>query len=514
MKALFRRVDLLRLLPLIIFILPILVVFGYGILWLSHLGNLHYWLITLLACSGLGYGLQQLLVRRERKLLAEVVTEPNPDWPPNADVAWQRVKDLADTCEAEDWPLEDGSWILELGQRTLETVSNYYYPDAERPVLELTVPHTLLIVEYASRDLRKDISENIPFSDRLTIGDLIRLQQWKVKADRVFDVYRAGRMAINPLSGITSEILRSLKERSFSMAKSELHRWLLRSYVRKVGFYAVDLYSGRQPQDQGDQVLQQTSTSSADINKAEEISKVAEEPLRVLVLGRSNAGKSSLINALFGKLTTESNILLDTTQTLTPFVLAREGITQVLIFDSPGCDSELFDQKEIQQAASNADLVLWVSPVNRPDRQIEREYLDSLRKFQAAQSDRHPAPILVAASYIDQLRPVRSWQPPYDLANPREAKAGNISAAVQAIAMDLAVTINQVIPVCLLEGKVYNVDDTLWTAIMNQQDEALKARLHRCLKTKKHAEEWKTLRKQLVNTGRFLWRLPRKHSGD
>ncbi|MDP1559708.1 MAG: GTPase [Nitrosomonas sp.] len=514
MKILFRQIDLLQLLPLILFTLPVLVVFGFGILWLTQQGNLYYWLITMLVCSGLGYGLQQLLVRREQKLLADAATQPNPDWPPNADVAWQRVKELADACNPEDWPLDDESWILELGQNTLETVSNYYHPDVDRPVLELTVPHALLIIEYASRDLRKDISENIPFSDRLTIGDLFRLQRWKESADRVLNVYRAGRMAINPLSGVTSEILRSLRERSFGLAKNELHRWLLCAYIRKVGYYAVDLYSGRQPLDQDEQEMPPTSASSADRDKAKEISKMTEEPLRILVLGRSNAGKSSLINALFGKLTTETDILPDTTQTLTPFVLAREGLTQALIFDSPGCDSKLFNPKQMQQAASNADLILWVSPVNRPDRQIERECLDSLRKFQTEQTDRHSAPILVAASYIDQLRPVRSWQPPYDLVNPLEAKASNISAAVQAVATDLAVAIDQVIPVCLLEGKTYNVDDTLWAAIMNQQDEALKARLHRYLKTKKPAEEWKLLRKQLVNAGRFLWQLPHKHSDD
>lgn len=511
MKTIFRWVDPVRLLAMSLFALPFLAVFGFGVLWLSQVNNWYYWLITMLVSAGLGYGLQLWLEKRDRQLLEEVVTEPNPEWPPNADDAWQQVIKLADACDPNDWPLEDEELVLKLGQQTLETVSHYYHPDVKRPLLELTVPHTLLIIECASRDLRRDISENIPFSDRLTIGDLFKLQEWKTKADSVFDAYRVGRMIVNPVSGIANELLRSVKERSFGLAKNEIHHWLLRTYIRKVGYYAVDLYSGREPLSQDDVEIPVSSSSSEDMKKAEKISAVSEEPLRVLVLGRSNVGKSSLINALFGKLTTETNFQLDTTQALTPFVLKRDGLTQALIFDSPGCDSSIFDKIQMQQAAERADLILWVSAANRPDRQIEREHLDELRAFLARQTDRHSPPILVVASFIDQLRPVRVWQPPYDLVNPQELKAVNISVAVQTISADFNVAIEHVIPVCLSEGKTYNVDDVLWVAIMDQQDDALKVRLHRYLGTRNYAKELAILRKQLVNAGRFLWKLPGKH---
>lgn len=507
MRTLFGKIDPLRLFALILLILPGLVLFLFGILWLWQSGNLLYWLMVMLICGGLGYGLQQWSLWRERKLLDEVVTEPNPDWPPSADVAWQQVKVLADETDPKDWPLEDGSWLFALGQRALETVSHCYHPNVEKPVLELTVPHALLIIEHASRDLRNDISDNIPFSDRLTIGDLIRIQRWKAKAERAFDVYRAGRVIINPLDALTSEIWRHLRESSFGLARSELHRWLLRAYIRKIGYYAIDLYSGRRPLET-DETVSCTSGSSADINQAEAITSLPDEPLRILVLGRTNAGKSSLINALFGKLAAKSQVTPDTTQALIPFSLLREGLTQALIFDSPGCDSAQFNQKKIQQAALNADLILWVCAVNRPDRQSERQSLDALRTFFSMHIDRRPPPLLVVASHIDQLRPLRSWQPPYDLISPLDDKARNIRTAVQTIASDLAVPIDQVIPVCLSEGNLYNVDDALWSTILHFQDEALKIRLYRCLDANKQTENWERLRRQLINTGRFLWQLP------
>lgn len=508
MKKLIIGFDLLRILVFFFVILPFLAVFGFGMLWLWQNGFIFYWLIAMLICSGLGYGLQQMLVRRERKLLAESVTEPNPDWPPSADSAWQQVEILAQACDPEDWPLDEESWIFELGQNTLEAVSRCYHPHVKRPLLELTLPHMLLIIERASRDLRQDVTDNIPLSNRLTIGDLFRVQRWKVKAEQIFNLYRAGRAIFNPVDSLLGEAWRHLRERSFGQARSEIHRWFLRTYIHKVGYYAIDLYSGRLPLDDNSPTFSRTPTSHTDIENIEENETLAEEPLRILVLGRSNSGKSSLINAMFGEMITATDILTNTTQTLKPYTLSREGLTQALIFDSPGCDSENFNSKYTQKAAADADLILWVSPANRPDRQVERVFLDSLRAFQSEQLDRRPPPLLIVVSYIDLLRPMAEWQPPYDLIDQRNAKAVSICAAVQTIAVDLAVPVELVIPACLKNDKVYNVDDTLWAAILDHQDEAMRVRLLRCNHAKRRAEDWVLLRRQLVNTGRFLRDLP------
>lgn len=516
MKTKLPAVNPLGLLVFILLMLPLLALLVFGILWLWQSGNLQVWLIAMVICGGLGHGLQQWLVRRERKLLTDTGTEPNPDWPPSTEEVWQKVKALAETCNPEDWPLEDGTWVLELGRRTMETVAHCYHPNVEKPLLELTVPHTLFIIERASRDLRRDVAEKIPFSNRLTIGDLFWIQRWKTKAEQMVNIYRTGSVILNPINALLGEAWRNLRERSLDQVRNELHSWFLRAYVCKVGYYAIDLYSGRLPLGDEEPTKYPTPVSKADLEQAEKTAKAVAEPLRILILGRSNAGKSSLINALFGELTTPTDVLPDTTQALQPFTLSREGLTQALIFDSPGCDSSFFDNKQMLAAAGNADLILWISPANRPDRQIERDSLNALRASQAVRMDRHPPPLLVVASFIDRLRPVNEWHPPYDLTDRQDIKAANINAAVRAIATDLAVRVEQVIPVCLLEGKVYNVDDTLWAAILNHQDEALRVRLIRCLDARKRAEDWVMLRRQMAGAGRFLLDLPEilgKHSG-
>ena len=96
-------------------------------------------------------------------------------------------------------------------------------------------------------------------------------------------------------------------------AWSELHRWLLREYVRKVGFYAIALYSGQLTLADAEPTVTATPLSRRDLKRAAAAVAPVAEPLRIVVLGRSNAGKSSLINALFGKLTAKFDVLPDTT---------------------------------------------------------------------------------------------------------------------------------------------------------------------------------------------------------
>ena len=503
-----KHLDRLRLVVLLLWALPVVALLPLGLFWLWQVKGLSGWLVAMLGCSAAGYGVQRWLLRRDRQLLADAATQPNVHWPPKADGAWTAVEQLAATVNPDDWPLNDGGRLWALGQNTLEIVARHYHPQEERPLLELTIPHTLLIIERASRDLRATITDHIPFSNRLTIGDLLRVWRWKDKAERVMNVYRAGRLVINPVDALLSEAWGHLRGQAYGQAWTEMQCWLLREYVRKVGYYAIELYSGKLTLTEAEPTAQPTPGSRRDWIAATETASLDGEPLRIIVLGRANAGKSSLINALFGRLTAAADVLPDTTTGLTPYRLEREGLTTALIFDTPGCDTALFTEKALRKVVMDADLILWVCAAHRPDRQLERTRLDELRREFAARLERCPPPVLVVVSHIDQLRPHREWQPPYDLHHPQEPKAVNIRAAVEAVAGDLATPVAEVIPVCLAEGRIYNVDDVLWAALLDRQDEAGKVRFLRCLEQRQREENWTLLRRQLANAGRWLTTLP------
>jgi predicted GTPase len=295
------------------------------------------------------------------------------------------------------------------------------------------------------------------------------------------------------------------------LAQDELYGWILKEYVRKVGAYAIELYSGRLLLSDAAPEARPTATSARDLRASDAAEEPDGEPLRILVLGRSNAGKSSLINALFGQLRVATDLLPDTTKMLTPYRLAHEGLDLALIYDTPGSDA--MDEQTLRTAAGDADMILWVSAADRPDRHADRETLDSLRAAFAERLTRRPPPVLVVLSHIDRLRPVREWLPPYDLAEPKSLKAESILAAVEVVSADLAVPIASVIPVCLAGGRIYNVDDVLWAAILDRLDAAQRSRLLRCQDARKREENWSLVRRQLANAGRFLLELPNRSTG-
>lgn len=496
MKTLFDRFDRLRLTALLLWTLPVLALLPLGLIWLWRTETLFYWLAALVACSAAGHGLQYGLRRRDRQLLAGPATGPDPHWSPKADGAWSAVESLAESVKPDEWPLHDGGRLLALGRQTLAVVARHYHPNAEQPLRQLTLPHTLLIIERASRDLRGTVTEHIPLSHRLTLGDLTRAGNWLAQARQWWNLYRAGRLVINPADALMSEVWTHLRNRGYELAWPEVQRWLLQEYVRKTGYYAIELYSGRLTLTDA-----RTTTEPPGAEAAQPV-----EPLRLLVLGRANVGKSSLINALFGHLTAATDVLPGTTAALTRYRLKREGLEAALIFDTPGSASGALTETSLSVVMP--DLMLWVCAAHRPDRGLDRESLDAVRAWYTARPDQRPAPILVVMSHIDQLRPSREWEPPYDLRHEAGGKAGNIRAAVAAVAADLAAPVADVIPVCLAPGRVYNVDDALWAAILDRQDEARRVRFLRCLDQRKRKENWTLLFRQLANTGRFLLELP------
>jgi len=158
-----------------------------------------------------------------------------------------------------------------------------------------------------------------------------------------------------------------------------------------------------------------------------------------------------------------------------------------------------------------SDLIVLVSSAQTAARDADRRLLDEVRNLFQRNPDREFPPLVAALTHIDQLRPFREWNPPYDLAQSQGTKAQQIREAVEATATDLAVAIDRVIPVCLLEGKLYNVDEGLIPAIVASLGDAQRLKYLRCLREFKEEEYWRRLREQAANTGRILlktgWRL-------
>jgi len=504
MKDLVKEFGWLRVIGVGITVLPLIALPIFATLWMWQSELLLWWLLAAVLASGVGLAMNRIAVVREQRALPRSTTRAGVHWTAEADDCWVKIERLASEATVAEWPLDDGATLMRLARHVLVTVSGHFHPNRTQPLLEMTLPHTLTIIERAARELRDEVVNNIPFSHQLTLGTMARANSLRAMLKRHEGWFRAARAIFAPQSAAVAELRRAVGSQLLDHGSERVQTWLLREYIRKLGYHAIDLYGGlARLEDKARLDAPDPRLIGQDLQQPGD----ENEPLRILLLGRANAGKSSLINALFGELTAAVDLLPDTTTEIVGYRLERGEEIRGLIFDTPGFDGALFGSRVLEQTALDADLILWVTAAHRPDRDEERQRLDQLRTMLADPKRRSP-PLLVVMTHIDRLRPVREWKPPYLLDPPENNKASQIVAALGSVAVDLDVDVAKVVPVCLADSKVYNVHDTLHAAMLREQSAANQVRLLRCLRARKHEENWDLLWRQLGNTGRFLLSLP------
>jgi small GTP-binding protein len=133
--------------------------------------------------------------------------------------------------------------------------------------------------------------------------------------------------------------------------------------------------------------------------RVDELLATLEDLFTIVIVGEFNAGKSSLINALFGaKLRTEGPIPVDdvisilryaeqpSQRKLTDFVIEQfypvEFLRNITLVDTPGTNSIVQRHQEItEDYIPRADLVLFVTSIDRPLSESERKFLEYIREW-------------------------------------------------------------------------------------------------------------------------------------
>lgn len=133
--------------------------------------------------------------------------------------------------------------------------------------------------------------------------------------------------------------------------------------------------------------------------RVDELIATLEDLFTIVIVGEFNAGKSSLINALFGqKLRTEGPIPVDdvisvlrfgekeSQKRLSDYVLEQfypiEFLRNITLVDTPGTNSIVQRHQEItEDYIPRADLVLFVTSIDRPLSESERRFLEYIREW-------------------------------------------------------------------------------------------------------------------------------------
>jgi small GTP-binding protein len=133
--------------------------------------------------------------------------------------------------------------------------------------------------------------------------------------------------------------------------------------------------------------------------RVDELLATLEDLFTLVIVGEFNAGKSSLINALFGtKLRTEGPIPVDdvisvlryaeqpSLRKLSDYVIEQfypiEFLRNITLVDTPGTNSIVQRHQEItEDFIPRADLILFVTSIDRPLSESERRFLEYIREW-------------------------------------------------------------------------------------------------------------------------------------
>ena len=359
-----------------------------------------------LACTAAGWYLLRGLWHKAQP----PQVRPDPSWPPQGMEVWKQVEQLAAEIEGEELPLDRPEKFVAVVRRVVDVVARHYHPDATDPWLETPLPHVLRIVELVARDLRQATLGYVPGSHILTIGDLRRLQRLAGMAHRSYFWYRIASFVINTPAAFLREARDAVFGQLKDLSTETARRWAIGYFVRRTGYYAIQLYGKQMVLDDAepaDAPLRQSKRDAGAICKR--TAMLDKEPLRILVVGQKKSGKSSLINALFGQYRAATDVV-PRTDRVEPYVMEREGLQQAVILDTAGYD--IADPEKMLRPwidhLHGCDMVVCVCSAASAAREADRRFLSELRAEFQRNPDRHMPVVIAALTQIDRLRPCRS----------------------------------------------------------------------------------------------------------
>ncbi|TNC68509.1 GTPase family protein [Rubellimicrobium roseum] len=478
-----------RLLVLTAAALPTLVSAVLGFLWLGERGLLLPFAGGCAALAALVAGARVLArwrpVTAPSALSPDLAVAPDPDWSERETAVFGRVRARieARTAEAQPW-----NRMPDLVMEVLREVATGL---GGRGVLDFTLPEALLLVERTASRYRARMRRHVPFVDRVSI----RTIEWAWTRRRALHqgytwasaAHRLARIASNPPAAILREVEGLVAGGNAGWLGGQMQGVAQALLLEEVAHAAVELYGGRLRFS--DAELLELGLAGADLDRARLVAPDA--PLRVLLVGQTGAGKSTMLNALLGADHAET----DAAPT-TPGFVAHEGEIDGLpcfLVDSAGLDGGEAGLDTLLAEMERADLILWVLRANRPGRAVDQRLL---RRFQAAfdaTPERQRPEIVAVATGVDRLLP--GWPFPENLLPP-EAQV-RVAEAVQAIGADLDVRLP--VPVCAIAPE-WNIE-ALRTALIAALPRAIKAQRNR---RRLEATQGSGLRQEVGRAGRGL----------
>lgn len=388
-------------------------------------------------------------VTEELEADATAAAAPASGTAQQAEVAIQAILAAART----DPPLWDG-WaeFWARCKQVVEAVAHVYYPQVQRPLLQIYVPQAYALMRGTVDDMDQWMQKLSPALNQVTIGQAYQAyelyQKLEPSARKLLQVWQWAQWLLNPVAALA----RTATQRSSNRATQELlvnlGQLLREAALTNLGRQAIALYGGMAPAALELPAAMpalpkaKTQTLREILSQAEPAEVVEQKAVNILLVGRTGAGKSSLINTLFVDRRAEVDVL-PSTDRVQDYHWQADGGEALTLWDTPGYEqANRADLREqVLDYITQADLLLLVTPALDPALQMD---VDFLKDAKAEVAD---LPVITVVTQVDRLRPIREWAPPYDWERGERPKESAIREATAYRAKLLGDRCKLVVPI-------------------------------------------------------------------
>lgn len=392
-----------HLLMAIVLGLPFVVLMPLGLLWLFEHGGLLLFLAVMLLPGAALYLMRGVLRRRWQQTtdadaeVADLAVQPDPEWLPREKEVFAEVSRYIEQTTLSVQPWED------LPEQALDVVNRVAagLDGPNKSALSFTLPEALLLLETTACRYREHLRSKLPFSDQLSLATLHWLWTQRHRANTLWKVAfgtgRIARFAMHPAASVLRELDLLVAGGNSNYVTGNMMGVLQAVLLEEVAYAAIELYSGRLRFSDAELMQVQLASARADEKRQAQ----PDLPLRILFVGQTSAGKSSLINAMLGDHLAETDAAA-TTDKLIAYPTELD-CTACLLLDSEGLDGSEQRQQEMLEEMTQTDMVVWVLRANRPAREVDQRLKQRFDAWFEAQPLRRRPVMIAVATAVDQI---------------------------------------------------------------------------------------------------------------
>jgi predicted GTPase len=509
------------ILPAVLILLPLAFLVGVGAfhIWERGWTFWAWWPMAMSMCAGyiLAWRIQKQYVRARQKM------NP-PDFWTNRDRLAAEIIEATLKKTVTQQQMGEARFYFDTASELAQQISKVYQPEAKDPLDPVTIPELLAVIELAAHDLSNLTEKYIPASHLMAISHWRQTQKWIGRVNTISKGYWLFSTLLDPVkTAIRYGANQLITGKPLDMIQQNVLNWFYIEYVQRVGFYLIELYSGRlkvgasryreltrkltEPnplfQDKEKSNTPPLQSEKDTQNKAQNVS----ENVTIAVLGQVKAGKSSLINALLGTQLALTDVLPATSGISRYELKSPVNSEKLILLDTVGYGHEGPTEDQLEttaEAIKNADLLILVSHARNAARQADVKLFDSLTQWFGKHPQYKFPPTLIVMSHADLLSPAIEWAPPYNWRGggqrPKEISIQNAIKAIQEVFPQF-----EIIPVCTASQKLWNVPEVVLASIVSRLDEARAVHLLRCLHAEADEGKVNKVFEQLSNLVKAGW---------